>query len=128
MAKPKRIWTDGLKGEKTPTNPKGGGRVPGRRYEHLTYYPGVQGEMRLAWNRMRAQAKFRGETWDLSWEDFMAIWDTKWHLRGTNKESMVLTKRNQEGDWTKDNVEICPRLEQWRRQVKVRGPSKKNKA
>ena len=125
MAKPKRIWTDGLKGLKTATNPKGGGRVPGRKYDFLVYFPGVQGEMRMAWNRMRAQAKFRGETWAISWEEFMAIWDTKWHLRGTTKESVVLTKINQDGDWTVENVEICPRLEQWRRQSKVRGPTKK---
>jgi hypothetical protein len=73
----KREYNDGLKGAKTATNPKGGGRVPGRVYPHLTTYPGIQGEMRLAWNRMRAQAKFRGETWQLSWEDFLKIWDTK---------------------------------------------------
>lgn len=122
--KPK-VWTDGLKGEKTATNPKGGGRVRGRVYAHLVTYPGIQNEQRLAWNRMKAQAKFRdkqgrqGEAWALTWEEFQAIWDRKWHLRGTNKESMVLTKINQEGNWTKDNVEICPRLEQWRRQSKT---------
>ena len=116
--KPK-IWTDGLKGEKTVSNPKGGGRVKGRVYAHLVTYPGIQNEQRMAWNRMKAQAKFRGETWALAWEEFQAIWDRKWHLRGTNKESYVLTKINQEDSWTKDNVEICPRLEQWRRQTKT---------
>ena len=113
-------WTDGLKGEKTATNPKGGGRVKGRVYPHLVTYPGIQNEQRMAWNRMKAQAKFRGETWALAWEEFQAIWDCKWHLRGTNKESYVLTKRDQDGIWTLDNVEICPRLEQWRRQTKTR--------
>jgi hypothetical protein len=122
--KPK-VWTDGLKGEKTATNPKGGGRVKGRIYNHLVSFPGILAEMRMAWNRMKAQAKFRdkqgraGEAWHLTWEEFLAIWDKKWHLRGTNKESMVLTKIAQDGNWTKDNVEICPRLEQWRRQVKI---------
>lgn len=124
----KRVWTDGLKGQKTATNPKGGGRVAGRKYDFLVYFPGIQGEMRLAWNRMRAQAKFRDETWTITWEEFMQIWDGSWHLRGTTKESMVLTKRNQEGDWCRDNVEICPRLEQWRRQTKRRGPSKTKKS
>ena len=122
--KPK-VWTDGLKGVKTATNPKGGGRVKGRIYAHLVSFPGIQAEIRMAWSRMKAQAKFRdkqgmaGEKWHITWEDFQAIWDKKWHLRGTNKESMVLTKINQEGSWTKDNVEICPRLEQWRRQAKT---------
>jgi len=116
--KPK-VWTDGLKGEKTVTNPKGGGRVKGRIYAHLVSFPGILAEMRMAWSRMKAQAKFRGETWALTWEEFLAIWDTKWHLRGTNKESYVLTKRDQDGIWTNDNVEICSRLEQWRRQSKT---------
>lgn len=119
MAKPKRIWTDGLKGEKTATNPKGGGRVKGRKYEHLIHFPGAQAEQRLSWSRMKAQAKFRKEIWDLSWEDYKAIWEGKWHLRGTTKESMVLTKINMHLPWTTDNVEICPRLEQWRRQNKT---------
>jgi len=71
-----RKWTDGLKGEKTATNPKGGGRVKGRVYAHLVTYPGIQNEQRMAWNRMKAQAKYRdkqgrqGEKWNLTWEDF----------------------------------------------------------
>jgi hypothetical protein len=120
-----RKWDDGLKGVKTATNPKGGGRVAGRVYPHLVTFPGILAEMRMAWSRMKAQAKFRekqgraGEAWALTWEEFLDIWDTKWHLRGTSKESYVLTKINQEGSWSLDNVEICPRLEQWRRQVKT---------
>jgi hypothetical protein len=121
----KIIWTDGLKGVKTATNPKGGGRVRGRVYAHLVSFPGIQNEQRMAWSRMKAQAKFRekqgraGEAWALTWEEFLDIWDKKWHLRGTSKESYVLTKINQEGSWSLDNVEVCPRLEQWRRQVKT---------
>ena len=114
----KIIWTDGLKGEKTATNPKGGGRVKGRIYPHLLRFPGIQAEQRLSWSRMKAQAKFRKEPWDLSWEDYNQIWDKKWHLRGTEKGSYVLTKIDQSGVWHKDNVEVIPRLEQWRRQNK----------
>ena len=121
----KRVYNDGLKSEKTATNPKGGGRVKGRIYAHLVTFPGIQAEQRMSWSRMKAQAKFRekqgraGEAWALTWEEFLDIWDTKWHLRGTSKESYVLTKINQEGSWSLDNVEICPRLEQWRRQTKT---------
>lgn len=119
MPRIKRIWTDGLKGEKTATNPKGGGRVRGRVYSHLVSFPGIQAEQRLSWSRMKAQAKFREEPWDLSWEDYNQIWDKKWHLRGTEKGSYVLTKIDQSGVWCKDNVEVIPRLEQWRRQNKT---------
>jgi hypothetical protein len=121
----KRVYNDGLTNPKTATNPKGGGRVKGRIYDHLLRFPGIQAEQRMSWSRMKAQAKFRdkqgrlGEAWDLSWEDYNKIWDKKWHLRGTEKGSHVLTKINQQGSWTLDNVEIIPRLEQWRRQVKI---------
>lgn len=122
-----RVWTDGLKGVKTATNPKGGGRVAGRDYSYLSQYPGLQAQNRLSYCRMRAQAKYRGEAWDLTWDEYKEIWDGKWHLRGTTKESYVLTKIDQELAWTVDNVEICPRLEQWRRQSKSRGPAKSKK-
>ncbi len=121
----KRVYNDGLKSEKTASNPKGGGRVKGRIYDHLLRFPGIQAEQRMSWSRMKAQAKYRdkqgrlGETWDLSWEDYNVIWDKKWHLRGTEKGSYVLTKIDQSAAWHKDNVEVIPRLEQWRRQVKI---------
>jgi hypothetical protein len=116
----KRVYNDGLTNPKTATNPKGGGRVRGRVYDHLLRFPGIQAEQRMSWSRMKAQAKFRDEPWDLSWEDYNQIWDKKWHLRGTEKGSYVLTKIDQSGVWHKDNVEVIPRLEQWRRQNKNR--------
>ena len=119
-----RKWTDGLKGEKTASNPTGGGRVRGRDYSYLNTYPGAQSEYRMSWLRMRAQAKYRdkqgraGETFNISWEEYLTLWEGRWHLRGTFKGSWVLTKIDQEQGWTIDNVEVIPRLEQWRRQGK----------
>jgi hypothetical protein len=123
----KKVWNDGLVQAKTATNPKGGGRVPGRDYSYLNTYPGEQAEYRMSWSRMKAQAKYRGETWDITWEEYQQLWDRKWHLRGTSKLSHVLTKRDQEGIWTVANVEIIPRLDQWRRQHKVRGQKRNAK-
>lgn len=120
----KRVYNDGLTNPKTATNPKGGGRVKGRVYDHLLRFPGIQNEQRMSWSRMKAQAKFRekqgrqGEAWNISWEEYNEIWDKKWHLRGTEKGSYVLTRIDQKDHWHKDNVEIIPRLEQWRRQGK----------
>jgi hypothetical protein len=123
--KPKIKYNDGLANPKTLTNPKGGGRVAGRVYPHLVTYPGILNEQRLAWNRMKAQAKFRKEAWQLSWEEFQQIWADIWHLRGTTKESLVLTRIDQEQEWNINNVEIIDRMTQWRRQNKRRGPSKR---
>lgn len=122
----KRIWNDGLKAEKTATNPKGGGRVPGRDYSYLNTYPGAQAEHRLSWCRMRAQAKYRNEGWDLTWEQYQEIWEGKWHLKGRASDDLCLTRIDWSGAWTMDNVNLVFRLEHLRRQSKAR-PSKKGR-
>lgn len=123
--KPK-VWTDGLKGIKTATNPKGGGRVAGRDYSYLNKYPGSQAEHRLSFCRMRAQAKFRGEGWDLTWEQYQTIWEGKWHLKGRGTDDLCLTRLDWEGAWTLDNVSLTFRIDHLRKQSKVR-PSRKGK-
>ena len=126
MAYIKREYNDGLKGVKTATNPKGGGRVKGRIYPNIVTYPGILSEYRMSWCRMKAQAKFRGEEFTITWEEYQAIWEGRWHLRGTYKTSQVLVRKDSSQPWCVDNVEIVVRLEQWRRQNKVRGKSKKS--
>ena len=126
MAYVKKEYNDGLKGQKTATNPKGGGRVKGRVYPNVVTYPGILAEIRMAWSRMKAQAKFRGEEFILTWDEFQAIWEGRWHLRGTYKNSLVLVRKDNEQPWCLDNVEVIVRLEQWRRQNKPRkGQGKK---
>jgi hypothetical protein len=105
-----------MKNAKTPTNPLGGGRVRGKVYPHLQKYPGLLKEIRLAYCRMRAQAKFRSESWDLSWEEFQQLWDGQWHLRGREVMSLCLTRHNWSGPWNMDNTHVVTRLEHLRMQ------------
>ena len=121
--KPKK-WTDGLVQPKTATNPKGGGRVTGRDYSYLNTYPGVQAEYRMGWSRMKAQAKYRNEGWDLSWEQYQEIWADKWHLKGRGSEDLCLTRIDWQGAWTIDNVNLVFRLDHLQRQRQAR-PSKR---
>ena len=37
-------------------------------------YTGLDNEKRVAWLRMRAQAKYRNEQFNLTWDDFKTIW------------------------------------------------------
>lgn len=120
----KRVWTDGLKAEKTITNPKGGGRVPGRDYSYLNKYPGIQSEHRLSYSRMKAQAKFRGEEFLLTWEEYQQIWEGKWHLRTSHKGGLCLTRKDWTGSWSVANIEMVDRNTHWRRQA-VERPSRK---
>jgi hypothetical protein len=113
--KPK-IWNDGLKGEKTTTNPKGGGRISGRDYSYLNTYPGAQAEYRMSWSRMKAQAKYRNEGWNLTWEQYQEIWDGKWHLRGRQPGDLCLTRIDWDGIWDINNVSIVDRETHWKKQ------------
>ena len=120
-------WTDGLKGIKTATNPKGGGRVKGRDYSFTNRYPGVTADHRLSWTRMKAQAKYRNEAWDLSWEQYQDIWMDKWHLKGRGSEDLCLTRIDWSGAWHIDNVNLVFRADHVRRQSRERSSKRGRK-
>jgi hypothetical protein len=75
----------------------------------------VQGEIphqqSLAFQRQRAQAKFRGEYWSMSFEQFQYLWQDLWHLRGKQSQSLCMTRIDPELDWSLDNCVICTRRE-----------------
>jgi len=79
----------------------------------------IQGEIPhqqyIAWQRMSCQARFRDEPWDLSFEEFQAVWQPYWHLRGRSVISYCLTREDPELGWTKDNVICIQRIEHLRR-------------
>jgi hypothetical protein len=64
--------------------------------------------------RHKAQCHFRGEPFELTFEEFCKFWDTaeKWQARGRQRESLVLTRIDVEGPWSVNNVEIVTRYEQ----------------
>ena len=64
--------------------------------------------------RQRAQAKYRNEAFDLTFEQYCSFWDTKekWALRGRQPESLVLTRIDIAVAWTVSNVEVITRYAQ----------------
>jgi hypothetical protein len=114
MARYKKVWNDGLKGEKTATNPLGGGRVKGRDYSYLCNHKGGQPGQYISYLRMKAQCRFRHEEFELTWEDYLAVWQDQWHNRGRRPKDVCLTRRDADGSWSLDNVEIVSRLEHLR--------------
>lgn len=94
----------------------GAGRQKGKQYPHLQSYPGIQWQMRLAWLRMRAQAKHRSVEFNLTWEEFLTLWEGRWHLRGSIKGSLGLIRKDWTKGWQLDNVELVKREEIMRRQ------------
>lgn len=63
--------------------------------------------------RMRSQALFRGEGWQLTQEDFNQIWSTPelWARKGRGGQDLCLSLIDHRGPWHPDNVHIVQRAE-----------------
>jgi hypothetical protein len=88
-------------------------------------------ERHMPFLRSRSQATYRGEKWELTFEEFCKLWNTPqlWHQRGRASQSLTLTRKNAKESWRFDNVEIITRREQIvrHRQLQIGKPYKKNK-
>jgi hypothetical protein len=64
-----------------------------------------------AYLRKKAQAKFRGEAWTLTIDEWFKLWDDSglWHNRGRHPHASAVFLQDPEGGWHIDNVEICDR-------------------
>lgn len=58
--------------------------------------------------RQQANAKARGIDWELTFEDWWKIWDEsgKWDQRGREADSYCMSRRQDIGPYSKDNVVI----------------------
>jgi len=73
---------------------------------HIKHHP---------WQMAKAQAVFRGEDWDLSFEEYCDIWKDHWHNRGRKPENVCMTRHDDELGWEKSNIEIISRKEHFLR-------------
>jgi hypothetical protein len=80
-------------------------------YKHQMYMP---------WQMAKAQANFRNEPWDLSFDDFYAIWNGKWEYRGRGKNDLCLSREDFDGVWHKDNIILVTRSDHCRRLAEYR--------
>jgi hypothetical protein len=80
----------------------------------------VQGEIPhqqyCAFLQARAQANFREECFELTFEQFQTLWQDHWHQKGRGSADYCLTREDPEGAWTIDNVIVMPRVDHLRRQ------------
>lgn len=90
-------------------------------------------EQYYAFLKQRAQARFRREAWNLSFEQFHQIWAQDWHRRGRASSDMCMTRDDYDLPWDLSNVTIVPRHEHVRRSWVVKmargqtGPKHKRK-
>lgn len=62
---------------------------------------------------MRSQAAYRGEAFELTFQDFCDFWtDERWELRGRKTNELTLTRRDPNQAWSVENCVIMTRKEQ----------------
>ena len=65
----------------------------------------------VAFLRSRAQANYRNEPWDMSFEDYEAAWGDSWHLRGRRADCLQLVRVDHTLAWSLNNVRLVDRTE-----------------
>lgn len=63
------------------------------------------------WLVSRAQANFRGESFELTFEEYYQLWKNDWDNRGRQPDNMCMTRIDKEGAWSIDNVHVITRKE-----------------
>jgi hypothetical protein len=76
----------------------------------------------VAWCRSRSQAQYRGESWQLGFEDFERTWGDRWCQRGRGSEDLCMTRLDPEQPWKLGNVAVITRREWHRREQQRRQP------
>ena len=74
--------------------------------------------LRRRWLMARCQAKFWGQVWRLSWEQYRDTWSPHIDELGRTKESLNLVRRDTTRGWTIKNVHLMNRLEAMLRKTK----------
>lgn len=66
--------------------------------------------------RARAQAKYRGEQWFITEQEYIELWrtDDRYLKKGRAPDDICLTRRDHDLPWTLDNVEFVLRLDHYR--------------
>jgi hypothetical protein len=73
----------------------------------------------LAFHRSACQARFRGEVWSLTFEEFCHFWHSEslWEQRGRKIEALVLTRWDTEKPWDTKNCCIITRDNQLKAKI-----------
>ena len=69
-------------------------------FKHDMYHP---------WQASKAQAVFRDEIWDLTFEEYFELWKDLWTQRGRGKDDYCQSRTDPNGPWNKENMVIITR-------------------
>lgn len=87
-------------------------------------------QMFEAWHKHRSQARYRGEPYELTFEDFEQLWGGfhNFACRGKKPQDLCMTRKDFRLPWMLTNCEIITRYEQLCREAlaRVGKPRKKH--
>ena len=73
----------------------------------------------LQWLQQRNQAQFRGEPWELEFDDWLDIWGDLIQYRGRERGTMTMVRIDYTLPWSATNARIVDRIEHSRVQKQV---------
>lgn len=86
--------------------PKPGARGPRPHLWKSGKFDEYKHNMYVPWMKSKAQANFRNEEWNLSFNDFFNIWNGKWHERGRKGHNLCLARVDSNKPWQSDNIAL----------------------
>jgi hypothetical protein len=79
-------------------------------------------EKYYAYLKHRAQAKFRNEHYELTWDDWETLWPDELFLRrGRRNKDLCIARLDRLDSWNTHNCTVCTMLEQKARRKEERG-------
>ena len=80
-----------------------------KKAKSRTYQDPIKQSQYTAWMRMKAQANFRNERWNLSFDDFLVLWTPYWSQRGRKNTDYCLSRIDNTHPWKFNNVAAIKR-------------------
>jgi hypothetical protein len=77
----------------------------------------------LNWLQQKNQAQYRKESWHLDFETWKQIWGDDFMHKGRGSSDLCMTRIDDSGAWSRDNVEIITRRDHVIRQGLKRAPN-----
>ena len=81
-------------------------------YKHSMYVP---------WMRAKAQANYRKEQWNLTFEEFYQLWKNHWDKRGRGADDFCMTRCDSSMPWSLENITIMTRHEHLQTKGQMQG-------
>jgi hypothetical protein len=108
-----------MKKRGSPTGP--------RPHTWITGVDPLRHDQYSAFLKARAQANFRQEQWQLTFEDYEAMWSGQWHLRSRDSLGLSMSRLDPAQPWRVGNCFIATRTELNQIQARRRRPRGPNR-